>query len=369
MLLPPKSVQAEWPVANYINPVTRGPAVVIVNSIFITLCVIIVVLRLYVRIFVKKWFGWDDVFIVFALFTVMTMGIADSIGSVSYGWDRHIWDVRPEKLNGSMKLAWIVQGTYCLGAHFTFWSLLIFYHRLNKDVNIRWFTWLNYTLMIVVLLIFTIFFFFVLFLCYPVRAYWDVALRATAKCQNEANVIFIGSILKNVQEAIVCTLPIPLVMRMNIPKRRKYGAAVLLSIGYVVLIVAFVRLYFIYKMFHSYDGTWTQYPAFLAGSTEVHIGVFCSCIPAVRPLFNKFYVRMKSTLKRSSSGGSDTDEQKEQNGQKAPRIRTVGSWTPRRANRGHLSISALESENDSSETMPIETHDIIQKVEREYYEA
>jgi len=363
MLLPPKSVQETWPAPNYINPVTRGPAVVIVNTVLITLCIIIVVLRVYVRVYIKKWFGLDDVFIIFALLTTMAMGIADNIGSIEYGWDRHFWDVPPEKIEGSLQLAWIVQGTYCLGAHFTFWSLLIFYHRLNKDVGIRWFTWLNYTLMIVVTLIFTIFFFLVLFLCYPVQAYWNVHLRATAKCLNEPNVIFIGSILKNIQEAIICTMPIPLVMRMNIPKRRKYGAAILLSIGYVILIVAVVRLYFIYKMLHSYDGTWTQYPAFLAGSTETHTAVICSCIPAVRPLFSKVYKRIKSNLTRSSSEDSDTEKQK------VPKIRTIGSWIPKRARRAHLSISILESGHDSAEITPVKTHESVQKVGTEYYGA
>jgi len=217
--------------------------------------------------------------------------------------------------------------------------------------------------MVVIAVIFTAFFFLVLFLCYPVKAYWDVGLRPTATCLNEPNVIFIGSILKNVQEAIICTMPIPLVIRMNIPKRRKYGAAILLSIGYAVLIIAVVRLYFIYKMLHSYDGTWTQYPAFLAGSVETHLGVFCSCIPAVRPLFNNAYHRVKSTLKRSSSDESDTYEPKD------PKIRTIGSWIPRRARRGHLSISELDSGHDSAEIRPVETHEITPKIEEEYYEA
>jgi len=303
------------------------------------------------------------VFIVLALFTTMTMGVADDIGSMDYGWDRHIWDVRPEKLRGSYILAWIVQGSYCLGAHFTFWSLLIFYHRLNRDVKIRWFTWFNYILMFVIAIIFTVFFFLVLFLCYPVKAYWDLSLRPTAKCLNEPNVIFIGSVAKNIQEAIICTMPIPLVMRMNIPKRRKYGAAVLLSIGYIVLIIAIIRLFYIYKMLHSYDGTWTQYPAFLSGSVESHLGVFCSCIPAVRPLFDKVSVRIHSTLKRSTSDKKDSDDLQQ------PKVRTIGSWIPRRIRRDHMSISALETQHDVEEETPVETHEIVHKMSEKHWDG
>jgi hypothetical protein len=63
----PPEVILSWPTPNYENPVTRGHALVVVNAIFIALVVIVVVLRLYTRIFIKRWFGSDDIFILLAL--------------------------------------------------------------------------------------------------------------------------------------------------------------------------------------------------------------------------------------------------------------------------------------------------------------
>lgn len=63
----PPEVLLSWPTPNYTNPVTKGNALVVVNSIFIVLVVIVVGLRLYTRIWIKRWFGLDDVFIVLAL--------------------------------------------------------------------------------------------------------------------------------------------------------------------------------------------------------------------------------------------------------------------------------------------------------------
>jgi hypothetical protein len=67
MKLIPNDVLLSWPTPNYDNPVTRGEALVVVNSIFITLVIIVVGLRLYTRLWIKRWFGTDDFFIALAL--------------------------------------------------------------------------------------------------------------------------------------------------------------------------------------------------------------------------------------------------------------------------------------------------------------
>ena len=54
MRLPPPEVVATWPPPNYINPVTRGPTLIIVELITLAISLISLGLRLYVRI---KLFG------------------------------------------------------------------------------------------------------------------------------------------------------------------------------------------------------------------------------------------------------------------------------------------------------------------------
>lgn len=56
-----------WPTPNYVNPPTRGDALLIVNTVFIALVVIVVGLRMYTRLVIKRWFGLDDIFILIAL--------------------------------------------------------------------------------------------------------------------------------------------------------------------------------------------------------------------------------------------------------------------------------------------------------------
>jgi hypothetical protein len=69
-MLPPPEVIAHWPMPNYTDPHTRGPALLVINLAFIAICTIMVALRMYARVIVVRWFGWDDIFILFALVSI-----------------------------------------------------------------------------------------------------------------------------------------------------------------------------------------------------------------------------------------------------------------------------------------------------------
>jgi hypothetical protein len=63
----PLEVQLSWPRPNYKNPTTRGNAagIVIVTTTAMTL--VVVALRVYTRVWVQRWYGYDDFFVALAL--------------------------------------------------------------------------------------------------------------------------------------------------------------------------------------------------------------------------------------------------------------------------------------------------------------
>jgi hypothetical protein len=69
----PPEVVASWPKPNYINPDTRGPALVIVELITLSIALVILVLRLYVRIKIMRKTGWDDWLMVFSAVSTATL--------------------------------------------------------------------------------------------------------------------------------------------------------------------------------------------------------------------------------------------------------------------------------------------------------
>ena len=69
----PPEVIASWPAPNYINPQTRGNALVIINSVLISIVFVVICLRLYVRLYIKRWFGSDDALILLAFVRVSSV--------------------------------------------------------------------------------------------------------------------------------------------------------------------------------------------------------------------------------------------------------------------------------------------------------
>lgn len=60
MRIPPLEVAATWPLPNYTNPTTRGPALMIVELVLLPLALISVSLRLWIRIRWLRRSWWDD---------------------------------------------------------------------------------------------------------------------------------------------------------------------------------------------------------------------------------------------------------------------------------------------------------------------
>lgn len=61
MQIPPDSVLATFPAPNYVNPEEHAAASSIVNLIFFPLCLLVIILRNYSRLYVSKSFGLDDI--------------------------------------------------------------------------------------------------------------------------------------------------------------------------------------------------------------------------------------------------------------------------------------------------------------------
>ena len=84
--LPTPEVLLTFPAPNYVNPVTHGNSFTVVNSVFLGFATISLVGRLVIRGFIKKWLGWDDLFICLAFVSAKsfrTRRVAETLTIVS----------------------------------------------------------------------------------------------------------------------------------------------------------------------------------------------------------------------------------------------------------------------------------------------
>ncbi|KAF2429363.1 hypothetical protein EJ08DRAFT_573853, partial [Tothia fuscella] len=279
----PFEVIAKWPTPNYVNPETRGPDVVILNAVLIAVVTFVVLLRLYVRAYVLRWWGIDDVFIIIALICTMALTACVILANLSYGWDRHLWDLPFREWAGALKLAWATKVIFSASACFTRLALLFFYYRLVQDSGMKWFRNMIHFTVFVSISTMLVLIFITIFQCKPIYAFWTVPLPRNSKCLDDGILTLACGIANTIADLLVVLLPIPLIARLDIQPRRRVGAILLVSLGFVVCIAGAIRSYYTWlSLIHSYDETWETYGVWLSAAVEIDLGVICACAPALR---------------------------------------------------------------------------------------
>ncbi|KAF2101222.1 hypothetical protein NA57DRAFT_33665, partial [Rhizodiscina lignyota] len=279
---PPEVIES-WPIPNYVDPSTRGTSLIIVNGVFIGITLVAVGLRVYARVFVSHWFGVDDWCIVFALLLAIGMTVSVLLANINYGWDRHVWDIRLENIAPSFQIAFATKIIFSLAAMFTRISLLLFYYRLVKDSGLH-----RFRMVIHVFLGFSVAVGLALALltvwqCKPIAAFWTFPIMPGSHCIDEGRITLGCGIVNTVADLITAVLPIPMILRLKMPLRRRIGVIFLLGMGFIVVIAGAVRSYFVWRsLISSYDLTWYSYGLWISAAVEVDLGVICACAPAFR---------------------------------------------------------------------------------------
>lgn len=111
------------------------------------------------------------------------------------------------------------------------------------------------------------------------EGYWNILLAYTgkAKCMDEGLVTLVAGVINCVSDLMVTVLPIPIIMRLNMPMKQRIGVTVLLSVGVIVTIAGIIRTYYIWKaLVDTYDETWYSYPLWICAAIEIDLAVVCS---------------------------------------------------------------------------------------------
>ncbi|KAI7281442.1 hypothetical protein KC345_g4156 [Hortaea werneckii] len=297
MRLPPLSVITTWPVPNYMRPHTHGRALLITNLLLITLVLLAVLGRLYARLIIKRWYGADDSMIVLACVATIGMNTVVILANERYGWNRHIYDIPPSMISEAGKIAFVAKLAFVFAATFTRLSLIAFYYRLVKDSGLRWFKGVLHASLAWTVAVWVCFVCQTIWLCRPVEAYWQYPPNPDAHCLDEGKVMLGGGVINCVSDLLTTVLPIPIVMRLQMPLKQRIGVCVLLCLGFIVTIAGVIRTYFIWKsLIDSWDQTWFAYPLWIAAAVEIDLAVICACAPAWKSLLRQPIVTISSRV-------------------------------------------------------------------------
>lgn len=121
-----------------------------------------------------------------------------------------------------------------------------------------------------------------IFQCHPVRGAWDFTLPRD--CLAIVNFYYFTTAFSIFTDFLLCTLPLPVFWRLNLPARQKYIVSLLFAIGLFATVASALRIS-VLKHVDSLDVTMGSVSTMKWSVVEVGTGIICACIPTLKPLF------------------------------------------------------------------------------------
>ncbi|KAK7973869.1 hypothetical protein PG989_015717 [Apiospora arundinis] len=269
-----------------------------VSGMMMGLSFTIVGLRVWVRNFMIKTLGIDDMVMIAAL-TAAIGSMVCFIGECATGAGKHLWDIDFTLFPAFLRWQYVhgillVVGISLVKVSIGFFLLRLIQHKWYRRVII--FTQV-FIVMFTISCVCTL-----IFQCVPPDATFAMIRPPTAKCFDQATFTNIGifnGAVNITTDVVFVMLPIPMILKLQVNNRTKASLIVALSLGIFACIAAIVRVYLGAHIFEDPDFTWTT-AFFLWNTAELHAGIVAASLPTLRPLFKSL---LETTSRHMRSHG------------------------------------------------------------------
>ncbi|KAI0846127.1 hypothetical protein F5Y00DRAFT_272233 [Daldinia vernicosa] len=264
----------------------------------ITICFFIalvsVALRFWCRWINKARLWLDDWLILFAL--ACSFGLAVGIPR---GLGRHVQTFGPDVVKIFYIGLFISEMTYTGVIVFVKFSILAFYWRIfNRSGSIK----LPITILTTAVLMWGLAVFFLTLLqCIPTRGIWDKTIQASCNVDSQ-KFLFAISIPNIVIDVTILTLPIPYVIRLNVPKSQKRAVITLFLLGGFVCVASIMRLVAVVIQKDDADISWNIVNQSIWATVEADV--------AIISVIRKRFLTEQSTSSYQRAAGSTPPRRK-----------------------------------------------------------
>ncbi|KAF2666783.1 hypothetical protein BT63DRAFT_457739 [Microthyrium microscopicum] len=293
----PLAVLLKWPLPNYINPETRGSEVWAVSFIFLILSTICVGLRLYTRVFVRKWIGPDDLLILIAYLSTVAVTACVAVGNAHYDWDRHAYDIPIPLFSSSIKMFYITKIFWSIATSLVRLSVLCLYYRLISRCNApARYIYTLHAMTFVTIALLICYLFVNIFPCNPISLYWSWPPTADSNCINDGTWMMATAIINTLSEAIIALLPILAVYRLRVAPHQRWSIIGLLSLGFFVAVAGAFRTFYIWKTVTTYDMSWWAAPHWICSEVEINMALISACAAPLKPVITRILKKRRSSF-------------------------------------------------------------------------
>ncbi|KAI1464151.1 uncharacterized protein F4812DRAFT_213812 [Daldinia caldariorum] len=201
----------------------------------------------------------------------------------SKGIGRHIWDTPATWIIDALKIYTIATWVYLILATCIKLTFLFLYRRIFSPQTITKY-FINGGIVFVACLN-TGLLFSTIFMCSPVARSWNSALDG--QCINPKVLPYFSGVTSFLTDIYILILPIPLLWRLNMGRKRRFRLALIFGTGLFVCVASIVRLCMTPILSSSFDATWNISNITVWGTLEVNIGIICACAMLFPAFFDR----------------------------------------------------------------------------------
>ncbi|CAL5875176.1 uncharacterized protein PFLUO_LOCUS9480 [Penicillium psychrofluorescens] len=251
----------------------------------LTISCICLGLRVWTRVYLLRKFGLDDASIIMAwLFSIGTQ--MTSLLSFTYGGvGSHMWNVSKQTYGEYEKYLLSTSILYVPALALAKISLIILYHRIMKKQKI--YVMALHAITAVVMGYSISIIFALILACHPVSRNWDPTVEG--ECVNRTALYIATAVTNIVTDLALITLPIPLVLRLNMPRSQKVYLFLMFVVGCATVITSILRMVTLVDFLHATDVTYKLAWPELWINVEANLIIICPCLPILRP-FMRHYI-------------------------------------------------------------------------------
>ncbi|CAF3609115.1 unnamed protein product [Fusarium graminearum] len=268
------------------NPDENGAGAILGGTLFVvTLATIVVLARLYVRIFIIRGTGWDDAFMILTM-ALNWAGEGVIIASVVYGAGKHIGDVEPDVFQKGMKLNFISQPIFLIAICVVKLSVGF---ALLRIASTKFYRWLICGIMIF-MSIYTIGCFFTVVLqCKDLRALWDPLVPMQCWSQHTLQSLSYTNAALNILTDLffAVIIPTPMLWNLNVHFRTRVTLIAILGLGVFACAAAIVKVGYVTNYGKVGDWLWDSRNISIWTVVELNVGIIGGSLPCLKPLFRR----------------------------------------------------------------------------------
>ncbi|KAG5929125.1 hypothetical protein E4U42_007029 [Claviceps africana] len=249
---------------------------------------VLVLLRCYTRLWLRRVFGLDDYFMVAALLLLIAYAAVLTVAA-DKGLGRHMAHVlqNPQNVVDVAQLSFVSQPFVIMSCALGKTSFALTLLRVAAQ---RWAVVLLWFIMISMNVLHVVICFFVFLRCEDPRHLWNPAIPS--KCWPapvfDDISLFIGS-YSAATDFILALLPWAILWKLQMKRREKFGVAVAMSFGVFAGSVAIVKILHLLANSDAKDITYSLASLLWWAGVENGLILIGACMPTLRPLLKKIF--------------------------------------------------------------------------------